>query len=530
MLNKIFAYLLKHPLLTFVGLGFVVYGLSLFNGFVWDDEEQVVNNLAIRSLVNLPFFFTQSTFNTGGGSNMGGMYYKPLMTAFFSLISLFSGQNAWGFHLVQFVLHSLNSFMIFKLFGKFMKKEWAMLGGLLFLVHPGNVESVVYVSALQEILFMFFGLLALLVATHEKLKPQDWLTLGVLLFLSALGKETGILFWVGVLGYFGLYKKEYLLPYLRLFALLVGVYIVLRYGVAGVGLGYNKLSPIMLASFEERLLSMPRIVLYYLRLLVFPIDLAISQHWVVKVASWQDFYWPLIVTLAAVVSWLVALFSQLSKREVWRNLVFFTLFFGLGMGLHSQIVALDLTVSERWLYLPLFAFLGFIMVLGQQLKKPIWLFYILSLVVVIFSVRTVVRTLDWKDGLTLFVHDEPLARGNFDFENNLGVYYYRAGKPKMAAIHYQRSTEIAPHWWTNWNNLGVVYQQAGKLLAAEEAYLRSINNGDYYLAYENYASLLLKQRRYTELRKFLVKQALPRFPYNIRIREISSYLEQQNVD
>jgi len=72
MLNKIYAFLLRRPLLTFIGLGLMVYGISLFNGFVWDDEEQVVNNAAIRSLANLPFFFTQSTFNSGGGAGMGG--------------------------------------------------------------------------------------------------------------------------------------------------------------------------------------------------------------------------------------------------------------------------------------------------------------------------------------------------------------------------------------------------------------------------------------------------------------------------
>jgi len=452
------------------------------------------------------------------------------MTAFFSLITVIFAQNAWGFHLVQLLLHSCNSYLVFRVFGKFMKKEWAMLGGLLFLVHPGNVESVVYISALQEILFMFFGLLALLVVTPAKLEQNDWVYLGSLLFLSAMGKETGILFWIAILGYFVLYKKENLISYLRLFTLLIGFYLVLRYGVAGVGFGHNKLSPIMLASFTERLLSIPKIILYYLRLLVFPYRLAISQHWVVKIASWQDFYWPLIALFVAGIVWLVALFSQFAKREVLRNLIFFTLVFVLGLGLHSQIIALDLTVSERWLYLPLFAFLGFLLLFVQQLKKPGWYFLLLSLMFLVFSARTVRRTLDWQDGLTLFVHDEPLARGNFDFENNLGVYYYRAGKPKLAGVHYRRSTEIAPHWWTNWNNLGVVYQQEGNLLAAERSYLKAIKNGDYYLAYENYASLLLRQKKFAKLKVFLEKQALPRFPYNPRILEINNYLNQKNVD
>lgn len=286
----------------------------------------------------------------------------------------------------------------------------------------------------------------------------------------------------------------------------------------------------MLASFGERLLTIPKIMAYYLRLLVFPMNLAISQHWVVKTASWPDFYWPLATAVVAGITWLGVLFSQWRKYEVRRYLVFFTIIFGLGLGLHSQLIALDLTVSERWLYLPLFAFLGYLLVFGQELKKPVLLFIFLNLLIVIFSVRTIIRTLDWKDGLTLFVRDEPRAKGNFDFENNLGVYYYRAGKYRLAANHYHRSTEIAPHWWTNWNNLGVVYQREGKLKQAQQAYLRAIQNGDYYLAYENYASLLFRQKQFNRLKKFLNEQALTKFPYNTRLRELNNYLNQQNVD
>ena len=57
-------------------IALAVYFFSLFNGFVWDDEEQIVNNAVIQNISNLPYFFTSSTFNTGG-AGLSGWYYKP---------------------------------------------------------------------------------------------------------------------------------------------------------------------------------------------------------------------------------------------------------------------------------------------------------------------------------------------------------------------------------------------------------------------------------------------------------------------
>ncbi len=55
-------------------IGFLVYVNSLPNGFVWDDEEQIVNNLVIRDWKNLPLLFESSTFYAGGAGLSGGFY------------------------------------------------------------------------------------------------------------------------------------------------------------------------------------------------------------------------------------------------------------------------------------------------------------------------------------------------------------------------------------------------------------------------------------------------------------------------
>jgi protein O-mannosyl-transferase len=526
MLKKVKLNLVRYFPWIVIILGILVYGAALFNGFVWDDEEQVVNNIAIRSLSNIPYLFSQSTFNTGGSAGMGGMYYKPMMPLLFTLIYQFSRLNAWGYHLVQVIFHLANVYLIYLILKKFIRPLFAALASLLFLVHPANVESVAYISGLQDVLFMFFGLLAFwLVLQKKTLSEKHWLLTFVLLLAALLSKETGVLFLLLLPAYFFWFNKKALRPYFLYLSLLVCLYLILRFGVASISANSQKVYPIMVASFWERLVTIPKIMFNYLRLIFFPFGLAISQNWSVKQISWSEFYLPFIVNTVFFLG-LLTLLWRLKKPIFW----FFGFLLIIGLGMHSQLVPLDMTMSERWLYFPLFAVLAIIYVLIDKYKSNSNIIVIISLVIIaIFSVRSFCRVLDWKDGLTLYSKDESLAKGSFDFENNLGVYLLRAGKRGRAQQHYLKSTQVAPHWWTNWNNLGVTYQAQGKLALAERAYLRAISNGDYYLAYENYASLLFKQKKYQKLIAFLEGKALPKFPYNQKLQELYQFTKQKNA-
>ena len=178
-------------LIFLVSLGFLVYFNSLFNSFVWDDEEQIIKNAPVHLISNITSFFSGSTFNSGGGEGFSGLYYKPLMTTAFSLIYSIFGANAFYFHIFQVVLHIINTVILFYIFKFFLKKEFlAFTLAIIFLIHPISTEAVVYISALQEPLFFFFGSLAVLLVIKEK-----WpIPVSILLLMSFLSKETGLLF------------------------------------------------------------------------------------------------------------------------------------------------------------------------------------------------------------------------------------------------------------------------------------------------------------------------------------------------
>jgi len=96
-------------------IGFIVFFNGLFNNFILDDTQQIVDNVHVHSIGYFFSFFTGSTFYNGGTS-LAGVYYKPLLITFFSFIYTFFGAQPFIFHLFQILLHIINACIIFLLF------------------------------------------------------------------------------------------------------------------------------------------------------------------------------------------------------------------------------------------------------------------------------------------------------------------------------------------------------------------------------------------------------------------------------
>jgi tetratricopeptide (TPR) repeat protein len=523
-------------------VSFFIYSFSLFNRFVWDDEEQIVNNTAVHSIKNIPQHFFGSTFHTGGAGGSSGIYYKPLMSTSFTILYVLGAGKPFLFHLFQIILHTANVVMIFFLFSKIFKKnELAAVLALIFAIHPLNVESVVYISALQDVQFLFFGLLSLMVLIYRQhLKKIDAILLSSMLILAAmLSKETGSLFlFINPLFLFFFYpqffKKKWRNLLIYLFAVLV-IYVFLRLAVAQVSVGTQGLSPITRASKLVVLLTIPSIIYFYLSTFFWPKQLLIAQHWLVKQLSWREFYWPLLTILIFIsfIAFLLIKFYQKKQVKQFKQTLFFTLAFFIGIGLHLHIIPLDMTVADRWFYLPMIFLLGLLGVLFSKFNFEKWskffqqfFLFVLVLIVFLLTTRSIFRITQWKDGLTLFTHDVQYLKDSFDLENNTGTELARVGRNEEAIEFFSRSIELLPDWWTNWNNLGVMYQQKDNIEQAKKCFQQAINNGNYHLAYENLASLLLIHYDTLEAQQFL-QEAVTVFPFNYKLRLYSAIAEYE---
>lgn len=517
--------------IIFITLGILIYFSSLLNGFVWDDEEQIVNNTLVHSLKNLPPFFQGSTFNTGGSGSLAGLYYKPLMNTAFSFIYSVFGQNAFFFHLFQVFLHILNTILVFYLFKKFFHKNIAVFLSSIFLVHPINTEAVSYISALQEVLFFVFGITALLLFDKNlKIKFLDQRvgkiiipTILILLLVSSLlSKESGILFLLILPIFIYFFQKKKLFVSLIITSTSLVIYLSCRFLAGKISLISQGPSPIMLASFNERMQSIPQIIFYYLKTFFLPKDLSISQHWVVRTVDFKNFYLPLIfiiIFLILIFFWHFFLWQK--SKPLFKITLFFSIWFVIGLFLHLQIVPLDMTVADRWFYFPMIGLLG---IFGTMLTKfritnfsNSKYFIFAALILLSLSARTFFRNFDWKDGLTLFSHDIKLQTESYDLENNLGTELFRAKRYGEAETHFLKSTQLAPYWWTNWSNLGVVVERKGRLEDAKNYYQKAIDQGNYHLAYENMAGLLLFKERGPKQAIEFTQLSLKKLPYNHKL-------------
>lgn len=511
----------NHFILLIVLLGLIVYANSLFNGFVWDDQPQLLENPLIRSVRNIPQIFSGSSFYSAVSQKAYGYYYKPLMTIFFTLIYSVFGANPFFFHLIQIVFHIINSILVFFLLKRWFNKKTSFAVAAIFLVHPMNVEAVSYVSAVQHVLFFFFGVLALWIGIKKVHRGLQGILVFFFLLLSLLAKETGILFALLLLIYIFLFRKKELIRYALYVVGSLVVYLPLWFSVVGnIFIRAFTVFPIARIPLSGRLINIPMILFYYVKTFFFPSDLAIDQQWVVKSINLREFYLPLsIVVLFTVLIAVLGAIMYRSDKKRFKIYLFFVLWFFLGVALHAQIVPLDMTVADRWFYVSMVGLLGLLGLAVELLlkkRKRLQKIFVIVFWVIVFllSVRTIVRNTNWKDNKTLFRHDVSISTQSFGLANNAGAIYLTEKKYDAALPYFKRSVQLAPYRPENWNNLGVYYQLVGDTKKAKESYRLAILNGGDNVPYENLAQLLLFYDTATASRSFITKslQIYPKSP------------------
>jgi hypothetical protein len=518
--------------LLLILLGLITFQGLFSSGFIGDDYDQVVHNELIRSLRYPLAFFSGSTFYSGGGKEMGGTYYRPVMMTTFALIYHFWGTSAPHYHMLLVGICILNSVLAFFFFRTLFTPLVSFVGAAVFLLHPLNSEVVQYISDYQDALFMLFGLIALNIEAHRNSTRTHWFVAEFFaLLLSGLSKETGLLF-LPVLLLFNLLVRRRHHPELatkKLSETIIAAglaYVLLRGFVGSTNVVQSHHAPIELAPFALRLLNLPAIVFYYLKNFLFPWPLGLGQHWMYREMTLEGFFLPLLGIAV------FATFAFVTIRRFGTLGVFFLTMWVVGVGLHVHIVPLDSTVADRWHYMPSLALIGlFLLWIEDGFRRPHVRHYAAALVVVLiigFGIRTYIRNENWTDEEKLLSRDLLFQPESFAIMSQLGYIYLDQRRYSEACPLLEKSVAIAPNWWVNTNNLGVCYYNVGKQEEAETYFRRSIQNGRYYLAYQNLATLLIRQKRYTEAREF-IETAIRTLPNNsVLPRLLSAVGDQAN--
>jgi tetratricopeptide (TPR) repeat protein len=463
-------------------LVWVAYWNSLSGGFHFDDQA-----IFLDSYILSPGF---------GWKILRLMQTRPLTFLTFHWNFLAGGVEPLGFHVVNVLLHAMNTILVMLIGRRLLRSSLSLLAGALFALHPLQTQAVNYVFERATLLAAFFALLSLLCFMQERY------AYAVAAFaLSLLAKEETIALPAFMLLYDVVYRRNRIrwafyatmlavagLAAIRLFA-------VLRM-TPGAKLGMGKgISVIPYA------LTQCRVVWLYFRLFLIPYGLNLDHDIKLSEGPFLPLTTlPALVLLVLLIGGLAWLAWRQNKPALWA-LGFFILIAPSS----SVIPVIDLMFEHRT-YFPLAC-----LTIAAACLLDRWHWHLRAhLVVVLLAAllaATVARNQVWLNDQSLWAdvvkrspgkargyfqlgqayasRDLARARGLYEQglaiepENsigqiNLGLILMSQNDLEGALAWFRRALLSGGSNPTVWNNMGAAELRRGRLVEGAQAFRRAL--------------------------------------------------------
>ncbi|MBI3110953.1 MAG: tetratricopeptide repeat protein [Ignavibacteriales bacterium] len=509
----------------------------------------------IDELSDIPHSFLDDAGHAGQGGNL----YRPILTITFILSAQLSGEQLWGYHLTDLLLHIIACCLLFLTLnglGTSRGKSFALT--LLFCLHPVLTQSIAWTSGRNDSLLAIFILPGFL--TFHKYFQSGSLKWGLLhllfFFLALFTKETAVALPLLVLGSMLLFRRERLISLQTLLLIVGWGMIVLNWRMMRY---LAAIYPI--ASLETAgtvIFSNLWMALFFLGKIFWPFSLAFAP------------VPPDMPLTAGVGSALFLLFLiVLSPEKDWRSILFglawFLLFLAPALFYHSVPPYLPKFYEHR-IYVP---FIGIVILLASlSLPKKVLLpqpflggsVVVLALFLAVMSFR---HSRHFQDSITLreyalstsphdlhlqnsiqrmllpeslseklaaYQRPNPGERGinphyplqvedlidlqqkleaekgsgeeNREVLQSLGALYFARGLFVRAVATFHEALELLPASAEVQYNLGVLYFDAHRKDDAERSFLRALEfNPRLSQAHGNLCYLYFEQKRFEEAMK-----------------------------
>jgi len=472
-------------------VGFVLYANTISNRYSLDDSYVTsVNPVVQQGIKAIPTIFSSNyiTANAeeGGQHNYG---YRPVAKATYAIEWQLFGENPHVSHFINVVLYILTGLLLFSLLRKLLKgySIWLpFLAVFFYMIHPVHTEVVASLKNREELLSFLGGLLAIryFLRWHESKKNINILW-ALLAFAFGYMSKVNILTFVFIIPlvfyYFTDIKpKKILITSAMVIGILLLLVLIPRLiiGTAVRPIQFIE-NPLQFdPTFAERIGTSMMVLLFYLKMLVFPHPLLFYYgfNMIPVTTPVNPLVWLSFLLHAGMFAYAVITFK---KKSV---LSFAILFYLINIGIFSNLMAPPTgIVAERFMYV---ASLGFCLALAYGLfklfrtdpsainipAKVINYMVLFAIVIAIpASAKVINRNADWKTDMTLYVADMPYlensAKANFIYATNLRskiVEKLKNGVPRenikdeamTAIIHFKRAVAVYPEYPDAWNNLG----------------------------------------------------------------------------
>ncbi|MFH0796789.1 MAG: tetratricopeptide repeat protein, partial [Candidatus Omnitrophota bacterium] len=194
----------------------------------------------------------------------------------------------------------------------------------------------------------------------------------------------------------------------------------------------------------------------------------------------------------------LALFGMLifHLRRKNQAAAFGFLWFSLCLLPMANIVPINTTLADHWLYLPGPGFfLGIIGLVWDGIKKvppnPQNLLKKCSLgvylvIICLFSLLTMKQNTVWKDPILFYQAVLKYNPNSFRAWNELGVLYLNADRLEEASYHFEKAVALNTEFDQAYDNLGTAYDKSGKPEEAIKAHKKALEiNPDNPKIYNN---------------------------------------------
>ena len=446
-----------------------VYAPALRNDLVWDDTALILRDPLIRSWQLIPEAFQHFLFIDATPSD----FYRPVQRL--SYLADYAGfifQPA-SYHLTSIFCHLDAAIAFFLLAYELLrgwnieerKRRWlAFVAALIWAVHPALTSAVAYISGRADPLAATFGFLGLYcgIRAAPVVRANRWLlhiATAVLFLLSALSKESGLIFPILLLAILVLRKSWRQIGAASVILVFLGAsYLSLRLPAEHFPVPHFRPPAPLLV----RPIVVARAFAEYAGIISFPANLHMdrdveshpsgSSEGSVRGAAWRELQTLLgLILIAAAIYWLVR--SRKKDPAVFGCLVLAALAYLPVSGAFS----LNATIAEHWLYVPTaFLFLAVTVAISRSRIPAPAAAAVVVLFVGLFSVRTFLYTLDWKDQRTFLERTIAAGGDSPRMLINLASQELHEGQLDSAKKHLDAALEKEPNQPFAVINLAVV--------------------------------------------------------------------------
>jgi protein O-mannosyl-transferase len=513
---------LEYYAILLVPFSIIISYFNTFNvPFVFDDLPNIIQNFNTIHINNL--LSTSSLFRDNrwiGEISFAFNYYLH-------------GIHVWGYHLVNLLIHLVNSLLVFFLTTVLIKSSpirttyshnkiylLSLSASLLFAVHPIQTEAVTYIVQRFTSLSALFYLLAVTLyvkfrtiisqndSCSRRLSHMFCYSASFVATLLAMRTRESCFTLPIVLVFceillFGWQKKSllYLMPFCLTLLIIPGTLLLHHPEILHWSAKVPRMEslPVVGNTPEQAnidagpietpsppkvyLLTQSRVVITYIRLIFFPLGQNLDYDY----PLFTSFFEPPVVlscALLVLITLSVVLLSFHVRNRIphVRLVLFGLVFFFIALSVESSVIPLADVIFEHRMYLPSVGVIISLVILteigvdriasGFPYRHKALVVFLMS-ILLIFTFTTVKRNEVWKSQISLWQDVVKKSPGKARGFNNLGLAYMNNHQLNKAIEMLDKAIAINPENALSYHGRGIVWAKANDLNRAHNDFLKA---------------------------------------------------------